>query len=256
MGRPKAVGIEDEETEEEEDLQAPDKKASRPFQCPECEHEEPDYEKAPAHMERHRPLGKPYYSKKGKLLSIACIKKCGRYFTAGKDIPPEDRGASNNLTIELRVHLAMCDGQPPITKQIEKPKEEERPMPKKTGIPECPYHPELTFTSGQGRGQHLKNHHPDWKADPKLNLKLTIRAKGGEASRNLTLATPAAGGALIPSAAAGDVKSVDDLLSLQNKTAEDVLALSASHRARAQYHATEADNLEVYAKKMKDSMRA
>lgn len=247
------------ELDEEEAVEEPPpnpKTAPRPFQCPECPHEETDLAKAPAHMESHRGIGKVIYHKNGKMLSKACSVGCGRFFTSYANMEPGDEEGLYNSVRELPHHESICDGSPPYVKPEPK-KEETTSMAKNTkDIPGCYYHPDLRFPTGRSRGAHLKNEHVGWKKDPKLNLKLGGAAEESE-SRALSLEkTPGPGGSgLIP---AGDtaILSVDEILSLDTKTADQVLELAKAHRARALHHAQRASDLEVYAKRIKDDMRA
>lgn len=253
MGMPKLADLEDED-EEAAAKPEPQKKALQTFLCPECDYSEDDYKKAPYHMERHRPLGKAIYSKRGKLLSLQCEKGCGRYFTARPHLNG-DREENHNMMGELRVHLVMCNGEPPIVKQVEevKKKEEERPMAKETsdtGIPGCPYHPELTFGSGQARGQHCKNQHPDWKTDPRLNLKLSHNPS---ASRALTVRRDEGGALSVPSDQAA--LSAEKLIEQEAKTAAGVRDLVAAYRARATHYTDRAAELEQQAQRMEADVR-
>lgn len=67
--------------------------------CPDCLIEFSSFETLGRHMERHAPVSGPTHSPRGKLLSVACPRACGRHFL----------GMS-----KLRDHARRCNGEPPL----------------------------------------------------------------------------------------------------------------------------------------------
>ena len=175
--RPGILDDAEEDLEEKFEEAAPP--AARSIQCPECKFESSDGAMVGQHIERHRPMGFPIYSKKGKLISTVCPKGCKRFFNRGQDtLEVSDQGA-NNLIKELTYHAQNCDG----SSRLPTSKEEEQEMAKRTGrsfkrkdkpsegpkIEPCPVCPNLTFQSGQERGGHFRSAHPGWKTDLRFN---------------------------------------------------------------------------------------
>lgn len=81
--------------------------------CTMCTEELPTPEALGVHLERHREVGHPIYSKRGILLTTTCAKGCGRHFVAQHvrhlSLPSQQ--------FELRAHQALCDGAPPLPRR-------------------------------------------------------------------------------------------------------------------------------------------
>ena len=75
------------------------------YACPECRDEFNTPEILAIHLERHRPVGEAIYSARGKLLSLECPAKCGRYFKTSRD---------RRVHPDTRHHFSTCDGSEPI----------------------------------------------------------------------------------------------------------------------------------------------
>lgn len=182
MGPRPGILEEDEEVEEKEDLKAKSddepQLPPRAIVCPECTFEHSDGHQVGMHLERHRPMGFPVYSKKGKLLSTECPRGCKRFFNRGPDVVEVSDQGTNNAIKELSYHIQNCDG----SSRLPTSKEEEQEMAKRgrsfkskdkpsTGpnIEPCPLCPEETFATGHARGAHYRTRHPDWKTDPRFN---------------------------------------------------------------------------------------
>ena len=82
-------------------------KGLRPLLCPECFLEFTPNEMG-THLERHREVLGPLFSKRGLPRSKACPKKCGRYFPL---ILSTRRRAPH---MDYKIHTALCDGKPPL----------------------------------------------------------------------------------------------------------------------------------------------
>jgi len=179
MGPRQTAFVDDEEEIAE---QTAEFKGSAPqariIQCPECPFEG-NGDQVGSHIERHRPMGFPIYSKRGKLVSCLCPKGCGRYFNRPKDALEVPNEGQNNSLNELRFHVLSCDG----SSRISTVKEEED-MAKRKGrsfkrkvekdeadaiVGACPACPDLKFPTQRARGQHLRAQHPGWKEDPRFN---------------------------------------------------------------------------------------
>jgi len=82
----------------------------RLYSCPECPEDFPTPELLAPHLERHSPVKKPMFSKRGKPRSKLCPKGCGRYF--GTRWPYADN-------VEMSVHVLACDGSKPIKSRFD-----------------------------------------------------------------------------------------------------------------------------------------
>lgn len=82
--------------------------AKWPYDCPECDAEFAAPELLGPHLERHRDVHPPRFSKRGKPRTDACPQGCGRHFrTAGL----------GGERIEMNEHVPLCDGSEPIPAQ-------------------------------------------------------------------------------------------------------------------------------------------
>lgn len=82
----------------------------RVFVCPECLELYRIPEALGRHLERHRDVGDPVFSRRGVLRSIPCSRGCGRHF---------ERGSSRTrygTSYALLEHEVNCDGSKPIQK--------------------------------------------------------------------------------------------------------------------------------------------
>lgn len=190
MGGPMAprLGIVDDDLDEERDHK--DKKEEmtaqlgpRMVQCPECDFEDKDGGIVGSHIERHRQLGVPVYSLRGKLLSKICPKGCGRFFSRPTDLTTKvgEEERLNEIR-ELKQHISVCDGLPPLItrkeeEEMAKTKEKRKQKPATpahrqkvvTRVDPCPLCPGEVFETPSQRGAHFRHRHPDWKSDPRLN---------------------------------------------------------------------------------------
>lgn len=76
-----------------------------PYACPECDEDFVAPELLGSHLERHREVGFPMFSKTGKPQTKPCPRGCGRHFRT--------KGGGWQRT-EMNEHVPLCDGSEPI----------------------------------------------------------------------------------------------------------------------------------------------
>ncbi len=77
----------------------------RLYLCPECYFYSSDPTELGPHIERHREVDEPRFTKTGRPLSVECPKGCGRHFK---------RIGSTTLPVAYREHRNLCDGSLPL----------------------------------------------------------------------------------------------------------------------------------------------
>jgi hypothetical protein len=96
----------------------------RPYMCPECRNEFKDATDFGPHLERHREMTPPMFSKTGKPRSVECPKGCGRHFPRGSD-----KAAPGGL--QLAEHVINCDGRPRLPDLLDVIRMKERKVPRR-----------------------------------------------------------------------------------------------------------------------------